>query len=160
MTDIFNTSTVEDITVTMKYGKGFEEPWAVFRGSSESIRENILSYYGMDRESATELTLHEIVLNAKRITHAGSSAATVLGGTVIPASQEGRSAPAAQPTGDPWAEPVVPAEPAKSPLWDQQELCTSVADLQQLWARNQAEYAADADLFTAWKAKGKALSAA
>lgn len=146
-------------TVTIKYGKGFEETWVVFNGLTDEIRDDILLYFGVERESVTELTLSEIVLNVTQLAHAKGNVGKYLGGTFINQSSQSEARSSAEPSGDPWAEAgAAPAQPKENPLFGLVESCATVDELKRLWAENQEAFKEDEKLTAAWKAKGKALS--
>ncbi|WJN63443.1 hypothetical protein [Streptomyces phage phiScoe56] len=161
---------MRELTVTIKYGKGYEETWAVFKGNPEEVREDIISYFGVMRDSVSELTLSELVVEMTSLAHGKGNIARFLGGTIIPPSEA--AAPPAQtaPTGDPWAaaqsnqsSPPAASQPeAEDPnayILGEIEKQTDVAALKRLWAENQSFFS-DPSVMAAWKAKGKALSAA
>ncbi|MGW4158683.1 hypothetical protein [Streptomyces sp. NPDC004788] len=157
------------ITVTIKYGKGYDDPWLVLKGRPGEVREDILESFGIERDSVTGLTLSDIVVNATNIAHGKGLIATHLGATVI--SEE--SAPPAKPQGDPWAN-VGSAQQASSAWSDKSatspeqdknawilgeiEKQTNRADLKKVWAANQSFFA-DPAVMDAYKAKGKSLPA-
>lgn len=152
-----------EATVTVKYGKGYDASWAVFRGSLGRIREDIVSYFGMDPSKVEGLTLNALVIEATAIAQGVSSALQGLGGTILPTeSASVREAPSsASEQGsaeDVWAQAKQQAsEPAVNPLYKQVEEATSVDGLKSLYAENQSAFKDDADLFEAWKAKGRKL---
>ncbi|WP_327292427.1 hypothetical protein [Streptomyces sp. NBC_01198] len=162
------TTRDRGLSVTIKYGKGYEETWAVFQGSPADVREDIIAYFGFERDSVAGLTLNSLVVNATQAAHGNGLIAAQLGGVVV---SEEPSASTAKQEGDPWAQaagakpagitPTAPQQPAADPnAWILAEIAkqTNVADLKKLWAENQAMFA-DATVMAAWKAKGKALSA-
>jgi hypothetical protein len=148
--------SISEISITVKYGKGYDETWAGFRGSVEDVREDITSYFGLDSASVTDLTLNELVINVTQQAHGVVTAVKALGGKVITKAE---SDEAQQPSagGDPWTEAEKPADPLKF-FQDAIEAATTKDALKLLWAENQAVFA-DKPLMDAWKAKGKALSA-
>lgn len=146
------------ITVTVKYGKGYEESWVVFRGPSiTQVREDIIDYFGMDRASVSELTLSDVVVNATNLAHGKGNVAAALGATVIKSGPTPTEAPATSA----WAQAAQQeAEaPAVNPMLAQIAATTSTDELRRLWAANQSAFA-DAEVMAAWKARGKALKAA
>lgn len=160
---------MRELTVTIKYGKGYEETWAVFKGSPDEVREDIISYFGVMRDSVSELTLSELVVEMTSLAHGKGNIARFLGGTIIPPS-EAAAPPAPAPSGDPWAaaqsstpvHTVADNQQAEDPnayILGEIEKQTDVASLKRLWAENQSFFS-DPSVMAAWKAKGKALSAA
>jgi hypothetical protein len=159
--------------VTIKYGKGYEETWAVFKGSPDEIREDIVTYFGFQRESTVELTLSELVVEATSLAHGKGNIARFLGGTIIPPSEH-TAPPQTSPASneDPWAAASgQQADSAWSGSGSQQsqtedpnayilgeiEKQADVAGLKRLWAENQSFFS-DPAVMAAWKAKGKSLS--
>lgn len=154
--------------MTIKYGKGYEETWAVFNGQTQEVRQDILDYFGIGSVSVANLTLSELVVNVTNLAHGKGNVAALMGGVVlgsqpteatanVPAQRT--SDEAQQPTSDDgWGdEPAAPAGNPLQPLYDAVEACADKDALKRLWAENQVAFA-DADLLAAWKAKGKALS--
>ncbi|MEX1655499.1 hypothetical protein ABZ960_20320 [Streptomyces pseudovenezuelae] len=162
---------MSETTVTIKYGKGYEETWAVFKGRPAEIRADILDFFGMDPETQVGLSLSSIVVNATNIAQGKGLIATALGATVV---EETKSEPA-KPAGDPWAaasaaQPSGPwpgsasvAEPKKDDpnawILGEIEKQTTVDGVKKLWAANQSFFS-DPAVMAAWKAKGKALKEA
>ena len=150
------------LSVTIKFPESArykaDNPWMVFHGSPATIREDIIDAFNLGDE-AKELALHELVQEAQSIVTGMGNAASGLGGRVL---SPGSGSAWSQAQSGQRAEKA----PEKSPeeieverLTAAVEAVTTVADLQQLWARNQAPFAANEALMTAYKAKGKALSA-
>jgi hypothetical protein len=158
---------VSETTVTIKYGKSYDDTWAVFRGTAAEIRTDVMDYFGMDPETQKGLSLSSIVVNATQIAHGKALIATALGATVV---EEIANEPA-KPTSDPWAtaastptQSVSVAETTKADdpnayILGEIEKQATVDGLKKLWAANQAFFA-DASVMAAWKARGKALQAA
>ncbi|QPB09861.1 hypothetical protein KGG73_gp27 [Streptomyces phage Sentinel] len=157
--------------VTIKYGKGHDDSWVVFEGSTQEIRTDVLDFFGMDPETQRGLSLSSIVVNATNIAHGKGLIATALGATVV---EETTNEAPAKPTDDPWAAASAAqsggpwpgsasvAEPKKEDpnayILGEIEKQTTVHGLKKLWAANQSFFA-DAAVMAAWKAKGKALQA-
>ncbi|WSJ69032.1 hypothetical protein OG294_24570 [Kitasatospora sp. NBC_01302] len=136
------------ITVTIKYGKGYDDSWVVFRGSAETVQQDIVDYFGLDGKSVAGLAPSELVLEATRTAQAASMVVKGLDARVLPA----QAAPKA---------PQSPAPAAETPggLLEQIEHCASTDDLKRLWATNQAAFS-DQSVMDAWKSRGRALKAA
>ncbi|MFE7463120.1 hypothetical protein ACFU6R_03310 [Streptomyces sp. NPDC057499] len=163
-------SEARGITVTIKYGKSYDDTWAVFKGNAEEVRGDILDFFGMDRDSVTGLTLSDIVTNATNLAHGKGLIATQLGGTVIAVEDAASANP--KPQGDPWASvgqsqsaTIADQAPASSPEQDKNawilgeiDKQTNRADLKKVWAANQSFFA-DSSVMDAYKAKGKSLPA-
>jgi len=159
-------------TVTIKYGKGYEETWAVFKGvTASNVRADIIDYFGMSHDAVAELTLHELVTNATDIAHGTGNAAALLGGVAIPASEAGAK-PVQSTGGNPWEglddkAPQKEDWPAQKPEHEEEEqrllnLIASqgtVADLQrEVWAKNRPGFDKYPSVQAAYKARGKELS--
>lgn len=161
--------------ITIKYGKGYEDSWVVFEGSTEQVRGEIIDYFGMDPNGLVGLSLSSIVVNATNIAHGKGLVASRLGATVI---EEGPTEEPAKPTEDPWAA----ASSAQSggpwagsasvtsstnekvddtTAWALGEIekKTSIQELKKFWAENQALFSNE-EIMAAWKARGKALQSA
>lgn len=149
-------NNISEISVTIKYGKGYEETWAGFRGNVEDVRKDIVSYFGLDGASVADLTVNELVINVTQQAHGVVTAVRALRGTVI---SKAESDEAQQPSagGDPWADVEKPADPMQY-IRDAITAATTKDALKILWAENQAVFA-DKALMDVWKAKGKSLSA-
>lgn len=142
-----------ETTATIKFGRGHEDPWLVFKGTPERVKEQIVVAFGTDVEEAEGLTLAELVVNVTKTAQGARTASAGLGGTVI---KQGGWARAAQ-------EEAAPAEPAVNPLFAKVEALTAIegpGGLKDLYARNADAFKADAELMAAWTAKGKALKEA
>ena len=167
---------MSELSVTIKYDKGHDATWAVFRGTPDEIRSDIAAYFGFEREAIAELTLSELVVHATDLAHGKGNAARFLGGVVLPSQSAVAETKAAQAasTEDPWAaastasaadwppKNMAPAETKDDDpnawIMGEIESQTTVDGLKRLWASNQSFFA-DAGVMAAWKAKGKALSA-
>jgi hypothetical protein len=158
---------VSELSVTIKYDKGHDATWAVFRGTPGEIRADVMEFFGMDPATQVGLSLSSIVTNATQIAHGKGLIATALGATVIEENTE----PAKPPTDDPWAAASATqsapwpgsasvAEPKKEDpnayILGEIEKQTTVDGLKKLWAANQSFFS-DAAVMAAWKAKGKSL---
>jgi hypothetical protein len=163
----------DTVTVTIKYGKAYEETWAVFKGSVRNVREMILEYFGIDFTVVDELTTHELVVNVTNLAHGTGNAAAILGAVAIPASES--AAKAVESTGgNPWA--GLGDGPAEERLSDSaiahradvaasenQHIidafakASDVKALQAVWAANQSAFT-DPSVVEAYKARGKELS--
>ncbi|MEU9795081.1 hypothetical protein AB0E27_31600 [Streptomyces sparsogenes] len=162
--------------VTIKYGKGYDDSWVVFEGSTPEIRAAIIEYFGMDPETQRGLSLSSIVVNATSIAHGKGLIATSLGATVV---EEAPATEPAKPTEDPWAaaasqqsgpqsgsasvagQSAAEEKADDTTAWALGEIETkaSVQELKKFWAENQGLFS-DAKIMAAWKARGKALQAA
>ncbi|MEU5433805.1 hypothetical protein AB0G73_10550 [Streptomyces sp. NPDC020719] len=154
-----STTEGRGISVTIKWGKGYEDTWAVFRGDPEGIRSQIVEFFGFMCESVTELTLSELVVEATSIAHGTGNIARYLGGTIVPQSE--LHEPQA---GDPWAaatapEPQATKESASGWILGEIENASSIEALQRLWAANQSAFESE-QVMDAWKARGRVLKAA
>lgn len=152
--NVWNEDTA-DLGLTIKYGKGYEEPWLTAKGNSESIKAGLAAFFGLDREEIEGLTAHEVVLNCKKLAIGTSAVVAGLGGTVINGTRPARGGWQAAAEG---SAPAEPAEPERNPLFATIDAATTVDAVKDIYARNVDAIKADPELLAAWKAKGKELS--
>jgi hypothetical protein len=157
---------VSELSVTIKYDKGHDATWAVFRGTTGEIRADVLEFFGMDPATQAGLSLSSVVTNATQIAHGKALIATALGATIVeettepakPTDDPWAAASAAQPSG-PWPGSASVTEAKDDPnayILGEIEKQTTVDGLKKLWAGNQSFFA-DPAVMAAWKAKGKSL---
>jgi hypothetical protein len=157
---VSNPHAPRRVSATIKYPESAryanDNPWLVFEGNVEAVREQVIEAFGM--EETEGLTLADAVVNAQRQASTTGAVANGLGGTVI---SKGGSAWDKAKGGSP-----APAKPEKSEAEIEVERLTAevakvstTAELQDLWARNQEAFK-DAGLMEAYRAKGKSLQAA
>lgn len=134
------------ISVTLKQD-GKDGTWIVFHGSPERVGEDIAQTFGMSPETVADMDLVGQVVEATRVYKGMATVGRVLGGRQTKGGSEA------------WAQArdAAPAEPARDPLYVDIEEQTSVDGLKKLWAENRATFDNDAELFAAWKAKGKSI---
>jgi hypothetical protein len=156
---VTNETRANGISVTIKYGKGYEQTWVTFQGSGEQVRADVLSYFGMDRLKLANLTLSELVVNATGIAHGVGNVAAGLGAMVVPDAQSGVESPAVSASAtDPWTEAAnraTEAAPA-NPLLAEIATAATIDALKAIWARNQSAFS-DSAVMEAWRAKGRSL---
>ncbi|MFI5942219.1 hypothetical protein ACIBCB_18445 [Streptomyces uncialis] len=141
------------VSVTIKYGQGYQDTWAVFRGTPSDVRAQVLDFFGFECQLVTNLTLSELVVEATSIAHGTGDIAGILGGRIVPPEATDR-----EQKEDPWAQTQDAAPSGGSPwIVAEIERQENVADLQRLWAANQAAFA-EPSVMAAYKAKGRALT--
>ncbi|EFL15308.1 hypothetical protein [Streptomyces sp. C] len=143
------------IGVTIKYGAGYADTWAVFRGSVEQVRTQICGFFGFECKDWTGLSLSDLVVNATNLAHGKGNIASILDARII------SDAPAPTPENDPWAaaSASTPEQPtANKSAWilGEIEKAPSLDELKKLWAANQAMFE-DPAVMAAYKARGRAL---
>lgn len=151
------------VSVTIKHGKGYDETWVGFTGLLEEVRTDIATWFGIDSASVTGQTGHELSVTGTTIAHNINNVRRTLGGT--PATDAEKAAGESKPAvdgEDPWSvardgKSPGPVTPAENPLLAQIAGCKDVEALKRLYAENKAAMAGD--VFEAWKARGKELSA-
>jgi hypothetical protein len=154
------------ITVTIKYGRGYQDTWAVFHGSVDDVRADLTDFFGLASASETDLTLSDLVVNATAVAHGVGNIASALGGVVIASEAAGPvvtepSAPDSTERPDPWKQAdatAPPQEPEPDPVLTQIQQAPTVRALELLWVENQAAFAEPA-VMAAWKARGRELNA-
>jgi hypothetical protein len=155
------TITDHGITVTIKYGKAYDDTWAVFKGqTANQVRDDILSYFGFDY---TEMSLHELVLNMTQVAHGGSTVTRVLDAVAVPEVTNVHVANVGNPwaglSDDPTEESPAQQEEEKpfAYIYELFEKAQSPTELQRIWAQHQAAFS-DENVIAAYKARGKELS--
>ena len=149
-----------NVTIKVPESKRYagDNPWFVFRGSPEAVREMLIEAFDLDKD----LDLFAAVLNAQRIATAGG----VLGGKVISpgkaadtsgADAAWQQAQSSNEQGPPWNAEEKKAEEV-DPILAGIESSTDVQELQRLWAENQDAFNNNTAYMDAYKAKGRALS--
>jgi len=159
------------MVLTVKYGKGYEAPWAVFHGQPNEVREDIATWFGIEPSAVVELTGSELAINVSQLAQGKGNAASVLGAVVI------NSAPGVQVAApasgvDVWAgldNGTVTAGTEEWPLDSEERdhpfatVINEIAkagdtkELQRVWAANQPAFK-DETVMTAYKARGKELT--
>lgn len=149
-----------DISVTIKGdepGGKFNDPkspssWIVFHGTPAKVREQICEVF--DLADDDERPLYDLINEATDIFKASAKVSRDLGGRVIAQGQ--------QSSGDVWAQAQKDApEPEKTdPILDALEACTTVTEVQQVWAENQDAFNSSAAYMDAYRTRGKALASA
>ncbi|WP_329022486.1 hypothetical protein [Streptomyces sp. NBC_00690] len=142
------------MSVTIKYGQSYQDTQVAFHGPPADVRAQIIDFFGFECQHVTNLTLSELIVEATSIAHGTGDIAGILGGRIVPpeapADPEGKE--------DPWNQAQESA-PSSGSAWIVAEIerQKSVADLQRLWAANQAAFA-EPSVMAAYKAKGRALT--
>jgi len=165
-------------TATIKFGKGFEDPWYVVYGSPEEIREQLVVAFGYDRASVATLSLAELIVESSRRAQVLRTASISLGGEIV-AVETAKAAPAprrsraaAKPADDAIEgtpakvdTPAIASPPDVDPPWDdpeatdpliaQIEAVTTKAEFALLWKANQARFSEPAVKAAAAAAQGR-----
>lgn len=137
------TGVSEPISVTLKYGKGYEEPWLVIKTDTvEQAKALISEATGLPGDG---ITLSDLVYNAAQHVRKINSVGSVLGGTVV------TETPAEEPKPEPQA------QPADNGLAEKIDKATSKGDLTKLYLDNKSAFDADTDLMGALQAKSATL---
>ena len=172
------------LSVTVKYkdvkGKGYDMPWVVFHGTVDTIRRDIVQFFGFEdvevkNGDGTDLPLHALVLNANTYAHQLQGVTQTLGATVTavqtgaksggwseekptawdqatPQEATGATQTAAQPEGD-----VYPYQDIEDAL----RAATDTLALQLTWATSREEFADEKwgeRLRVAYRETGKRLA--
>lgn len=159
------------VTIKVPESKRYaaDNPWLVFEGDVEGVKEMIAAAFGLD---PTGLSLHSVTLNAQNIATSTGHALQGLGASVL--SEGSANKPASAPaesggdvwsqaqggqSGPPWPTEEKKDEPKVDPVLAAIEGCQSVSELQQVWAENQDAFNANPSYMDSYKAKGRALTA-
>jgi hypothetical protein len=160
-------------SLTVKYGKDYDDPWVVFRGSPSAIREQALEYFGVTPdERQGQLDTHSLVIELVYLAQSSYHVATQAGGQTIPPKTD--AVPADEKPSSEAAEIPEPSSPAGGDVWERAaaarkkpeptlleriEACETRVELQDLFVANQEALAPGTEAREAWKARGKALPA-
>lgn len=124
-----------------------DNPWVVFHGSVESVKEDLGKAFDIETEG---LSLYSVTVNAQRIASGIGTASNVLGGTVVKEEKaDATPTPANSPA-------PAKSEPEKDKVLEALALAQSVADVQQVWAEYGPEFTDEH--MAAYKARGRELS--
>lgn len=151
------------ISATIKFGKGYEEPWVVFRGTAAQIKADMIDVFGLDAGEYTGFSLSELIINVRNQAVGLNAIRKELGGQVIkPGGAAKPTAPAAGQ--DVWADaggsPATPQGPSVEEILTKEiDAQTGREALKKLYGENKAAFDASETLLAAYKAKGKSLPA-
>lgn len=151
------------LTATVKYGKGYDETWVSFSGSPSEIREDIIDFFGANRDNAAAMTLNELVIAVTDIAHGAGSAAAVLGAMPVPTapSEPEATETTTEAQESPWdaaRRTQAAPEPASDPLLEQIVAAGTRDDLRRLWANNQEAFKRT-EVQEAFRARSEAIAA-
>lgn len=158
----------DPLSVTIKYGKGYEDSWITVRGSAAVVREELIQAFDLDRDVSLSLSLAALVLNATQQAHALHALGRGAGAQAISGERVGRS----RSNPDAWqgARTAKPAGDSSMPSRGDEEASARGAALSEIgkagsvealklwWAKNQEAFG-DPEVKAAYKARGKALQA-
>jgi hypothetical protein len=150
------------VSVTMKHNGKYEDPWIVFHGSVEKVKDDMIRAFGLGEGDVpfADRSLSDVLYEANKQSVAEYNAATALNGTVIKTKRgKGHALPDPGKTDEATVTDPKADEPEVNPLLAKIEAVPDVGALQKLWAENQAAFT-EPDIMAAYKARGKALSAA
>lgn len=144
-----------ETAATIKAGKGYDEPWLVFRGpNAASVKKQVEEATGLSGEG---ISLMELTWNANYSFQKISTVATGLDAVIIEddegpqnAAGAAENASAAPEATEP--ENVAPAAPEPS-LTDQVNALTVKKDLTALYLANKKAFDGDKDLMSALQAR-------
>ena len=140
-----------NVTITIKRGGGFADPWIVIRGlNPDETKRMVAETFGVPEQE----TLGATVINANASFQGVQLVASELGGTVV--AEDIHAGPAKKFAGQVTAEEL-DVDQAPS-LADLIEKCGSVAELRALYAERKDEFLASESATHTWKLRGRALS--
>lgn len=136
-----------ETTATIKGGKGFDEPWLVFRGpDAASVKKQVEEATGLSGEG---ISLMELVYNANYSFGKINTVATGLDAIVIKDDESAEEPEAKKPAAVPAPEPKDEGPDHAAAL---KEL-TVKADITAYYLKHKKEFDADGDLMEALKAR-------
>ena len=140
-------------TLTIKFGRGYEDPWFVASGNPATIRRQLLEFAGLEDEP--DKTLQQLGIEVASETQAMWAARSKAGGQRLPA------AASKAPTDDTPVEAAEPAKPAEDPnqfILDALADADTTEDLVRVFAKNKDAFTKSADLQGAFLARKNILT--
>lgn len=148
------------VTVTLKAGKGYDDPWIVVKGSVHEVHERLLELMGWDASKVDELPLASTVLAASDTWHAQANVSSGLGGRFLSEST-GEPVDYGSRVEDVQAEAGVPAEiignDAAITVWQAMESATTEEQMKQLWKDRRLTFQNTPELVPLWQERAKAI---
>ena len=150
-------------TVTIKYGKGHDDSWVVFRGdTADQVRGRLFDYFGVDSNAYEGLSLNEVVVTLTEVAQGNRALVTNLGAEVVPTNGSGtppgtttdtsvRGSAAFDAAANTPAEPEDPYASVISLF----EAAESRSALKKLYAQYKDAYEASEAVRKAYSARGK-----
>ena len=137
-------------TLTIKFGKGYEDPWFVASGNPATIRRQLLEFAGL--EDDPDKTLQRLGIEVASETQAMWAARSKAGGQRLPA------AASKAPTDDTPVEPAKGAEDPSQFILDALANADTTEDLVRVFAKNKDAFTKSADLQGAFLARKNILT--
>ena len=159
-----------ETTVTIKYDKGYDAPWVVFKGGVSQITGQMASYFGLSADEASDLTPHELTVICNGIAQGKgkpvqgiSRAKDKAPATTEEAVENVKNVIGGEVVADSAWDGVDDSEPTAAPDHAALIAALNAADdlnsLKRLWAENKPAFE-DSAVKSAYNARGKALKAA
>lgn len=148
------------VTVTLKAGKGFDDPWIVVKGGVREVHEQLLAVMGWDASKIDELPLASTVLAASDTWHAQANVAGELGGRFLTESA-GEPVDYGSRVEDIQEAAGVPAEIAGNDaavtVWNAMQSATSEEQMKALWKDRRLTFQNTPELVPLWQERAKAI---
>ena len=148
------------VTVTLKAGKGYDDPWIVVKGSVRDVHERLLELVGWDASKVDELPLASTVLAASDTWHAQNNVARELGGRFLSEST-GEPVDYGSRVEDVQTAAGVPAEIAGNDaavtVWNAMQSATSEEQMKALWKDRRLTFQNTPELVPLWQERAKAI---
>lgn len=151
------------VNASVKYGKGYDEPWITFEGEDpDAVRGLIISAFSLDVDSSTSLAT--VVTMASQAAQGVQNVSRDLKASVVEeVKTNGSTDPSATVSDGGKSDPDSGSDPSASADSDDAiaELFAKAESgdaLRALWAEHKAAYARSQAIQKAYKARGKELT--
>lgn len=142
-------------SITLKAGKGYEDPWLNMRDSTANgLKRRIIAAFGMDAAEVEDLSLVALIYNATQEFHGHRSVSREFPGSRAMSSRgRGTNTASDEQAGETEQPKAEQEDPNAGPL-ALIEAATTVDELKHFWVQNNP---LTPEVEAAWRAKGKAL---
>lgn len=149
------TMTEAPVTVTLKYGREQESPWIVFKGTAAEVFASILETFKLDPAAWEGFSLHQLVLETNKLADAHGVIVKTFNATPVKPEDQGKTKDATESKPARKTEKKPTAEELKADLIAILSNAPTMARLKQLGVKHKEQIESDADIASAYKARGQ-----
>lgn len=157
----WNSPTPLDLKATIKFGKGYDDPWlTIGGGTTAQLRQALVESADLDPEAVKDHSLNQLVALVARDAQSQWAVAHKLGGSIISigsAAQEPSKAPGSAQKSAPAPVATPGKDEATGGVFAELEECKTKEDIQNLYVRYVDQFKADEKVRDAFAARSKNL---